>query len=117
LNCPGSERGQLIYNPALLLEKHQDEIAALEALNTGKPFLAAKETDLGLAIGTLKYYAGWAGKVSGKTIEVSGRGWILISPSPLTNQQSSPAKFAYTRVEPVGVVGQIVPWNFPRKSR
>ncbi|KAF9270329.1 aldehyde dehydrogenase [Marasmius fiardii PR-910] len=95
LKVPGSERGRLLNKVADLLEANADEVAALEALNVGKPFANAKNMDLKFAISTLRYYAGWADKVGGKTIE--------------TNE----SKFSYTRREPYGVVGNIVPWNLP----
>jgi aldehyde dehydrogenase (NAD+) len=95
LKCPGAVRGRLLNKLADLLEKHTDEFAALEALDVGKVWEKAKVIDIGGCISTLRYYAGWADKVQGKTIE------------------TRETKFAYTRHEPYGVVGQIVPWNFP----
>src|SRR5579872_999411 len=90
-----AERGKLIYKLADLIEKHADELAMLEALDNGKPYHVAKAADLGLSIASYRYYAGWADKVHGKTIPVAGN------------------YFNYTKLEPVGVVGQIIPWNFP----
>ncbi len=90
-----SERGRLLYKLADLMEKHQDELAALEALDNGKPFAFAKAVDIGLSIKTYRYYAGWADKIHGQTIPISG------------------PYLAYTKEEPVGVCGQIIPWNFP----
>ena len=90
-----AERGKLLYKLADLMEKHADELAKLEALDNGKPYMVAKAADLPLAIACYRYYAGWADKVQGKTIPVAGD------------------YFCYTRHEPVGVVGQIIPWNFP----
>jgi aldehyde dehydrogenase (NAD+) len=98
LKVPGHERGRLLGKLADLVEKHLDELSALEALDGGKPFLHAKTMDLPGVIACLRYYAGWADKNYGKTIE------------------TSEAKFAYTRHEPIGVCGLIVPWNFPRTS-
>nr|ALG75775.1 aldehyde dehydrogenase 5 [Tricholoma vaccinum] len=95
LKCPGSTRGKLLNKLADLIEKNIDEFTALEAMDVGKTFQNAKAVDLTGAIGTIRYYAGWADKVHGKTIE--------------TNEN----KLAYTRHEPYGVVGQIIPWNFP----
>ncbi|KDR73245.1 hypothetical protein GALMADRAFT_142376 [Galerina marginata CBS 339.88] len=95
LKCPGAVRGKLLNKLADLLEKHQDEFAALEALDVGKVFEKAKSSDIGGSIAVIRYYAGWADKIQGKTIETRD------------------TKFAYTRHEPYGVVGQIVPWNFP----
>ncbi len=90
-----SERGRLMYRLADLIEKHADEIAALEALDNGKPLSVARAADLNLVIKCYRYYAGWADKIHGKTIPIEG------------------PYFCYTRHEPVGVVGQIIPWNFP----
>ncbi|EKM77497.1 hypothetical protein AGABI1DRAFT_115102 [Agaricus bisporus var. burnettii JB137-S8] len=95
LKVPGVERGKLLGKLADLVEKHSDELAALEALNVGKHFHVAKMADIPLAVNALRYYAGWADKVHGKTIETTEN------------------KMAYTRHEPYGVVGAITPWNFP----
>ncbi|KAJ3569880.1 hypothetical protein NP233_g4765 [Leucocoprinus birnbaumii] len=95
LKMPGGQRGRLISKLADLIEKYQDELSALEALNVGKTFNDAKGLDLNGVIGTLRYFAGWADKIHGKTIETTDK------------------KMAYTRHEPFGVVGCIVPWNFP----
>ncbi|PPQ64575.1 hypothetical protein CVT26_001973 [Gymnopilus dilepis] len=93
--CPGGQRGRLLYRLAELMEEKIDEFAALEALDVGKVFGNAKTQDIRGCIDTIRYYAGWADKVQGKTIEVRE------------------SKFAYTRHEPYGAVGQIIPWNFP----
>jgi len=90
-----SQRGRLLNNLADLIEKHADELARLEALDNGKPYAAATAADLPLVIACYRYYAGWADKIQGKTIPINGN------------------YFCYTRHEPVGVVGQIIPWNFP----
>jgi aldehyde dehydrogenase (NAD+) len=90
-----SERGRLLNRLADLIEKHADELAALETLDNGKPVAVARAADLPLTIACYRYYAGWADKVQGKTIPINGD------------------YFCYTRHEPVGVVGQIIPWNFP----
>jgi aldehyde dehydrogenase (NAD+) len=90
-----SERARLLHRLADLIEQHQDELAALESLDNGKPYRDAATADLPLTIKCYRYYAGWADKVHGKTIPIEG------------------PYFCYTRHEPVGVVGQIIPWNFP----
>ncbi|TFY75046.1 hypothetical protein EWM64_g8968, partial [Hericium alpestre] len=95
LHCPGTERGKLIAKLAALLERDQDEFSAIEALDNGKTFGWAKRADVANSIETLKYFAGFADKIQGKVIE------------------TSEDKLAYTRHEPVGVCGQIIPWNFP----
>jgi aldehyde dehydrogenase (NAD+) len=89
------ERGRLLYKLADLIEEHIDELAALETLDNGKPIRDSRNIDLPLAIETYRYYAGWADKIEGCTIPVSG------------------AYFTYTRHEPIGVCGQIIAWNFP----
>lgn len=90
-----AERGRLLYKLADLMEKNQDELAALETLDNGKPLRDARAADVPLSIKCYRYYAGWADKIQGKTIPIEG------------------PYFCYTRHEPVGVVGQIIPWNFP----
>ena len=77
------------------MEANLNELAGLETLDNGKPISDAKAADLPLAIDCLRYYAGWADKLTGDTIPVRGN------------------YFCYTRREPVGVAGQIIPWNFP----
>jgi aldehyde dehydrogenase (NAD+) len=90
-----SERGRLLNKLADKIEQNKEELAALESLDNGKPLRDALNADLPLTIKCYRYYAGWADKVQGKTIPVDG------------------SYFCYTRHEPVGVVGQIIPWNFP----
>src|SRR5437879_5795920 len=90
-----SQRGVLMNKLADLIEKHADALAQLESLDNGKPYHVARAADLPLTIACYRYYAGWADKNQGKTIPVSGN------------------YFTYTKHEPVGVVGQIIPWNFP----
>jgi len=90
-----SERGRLLNRLADLLEQHADELAQLEALDNGMPLSTARNIALPLTIAHFRYFAGWADKNHGKTIPVNGN------------------YFCYTRHEPVGVVGQITPWNFP----
>ncbi len=90
-----AERGRILYRLADLIEKNMHELAALESLDNGKPLADALAADLPLVIKCYRYYAGWADKNHGKTIPVEGD------------------FFCYTRHEPVGVVGQIIPWNFP----
>jgi len=89
------ERGRLMHRLADLIEEEIDELAALETLDNGKPIRDARGADLPLVIDCLRYYAGYADKIHGQTIPVRGN------------------YFTYTRREPVGVAGQIIPWNFP----
>jgi phenylacetaldehyde dehydrogenase len=92
-----ADRCKLIWKLADLLETHADEIAELEALDNGKPIQDARNVDLPGSYEILRYMAGWATKINGATINTSAPGdW-----------------HAYTLREPVGVVGQIIPWNFP----
>jgi len=96
-----SERGKLIWKLADLLEEHLEEFATLETLDNGKPLTISRVADVPLAVDLLRYMAGWATKIEGATIPIS----VPYAPG---------AKFlAYTKREPVGVVGQIIPWNFP----
>jgi len=90
-----SVRGELLYRLADLMERDREYLAALETLNGGKLYSDAFNVDLTIAIKVLRYYAGWADKLHGKTIPMDG---------PFV---------AMTRREPIGVCGAIVPWNFP----
>jgi len=90
-----SERGRLMYRLADLIEDRKEELARLETLDNGKPYRDAIAADVPLTIACYRYYAGWADKIHGKTIPVNG------------------PYFCFTRHEPVGVCGQIIPWNFP----
>src|ERR1700733_8805851 len=93
---PG-DRSRLVWQLGDLLEKHIDEFAELEALDNGKPVTNARKGDVQGSIDMLRYMAGWSTRLNGETIPVSSPGnW-----------------HAYTLREPVGVVGQIIPWNFP----
>ena len=96
-----SNRGKLIWKLADLLEEHLEEFATLETLDNGKPLSVARVADLPLAIDMFRYMAGWATKIEGTTIPLS------VGYPPRANY------LAYTLREPVGVVGQIIPWNFP----
>jgi len=96
-----SERGRLIWKLADLLEQHTEEFGYLESLDNGKPLAIAKAADVPLAVDMFRYMAGWTTKIEGNTI-------------PLSVPYTPGAKYlAYTLREPVGVVGQIIPWNFP----
>ena len=96
-----SQRGQIVWRIGDLIERHNDELAQLETLDNGKPFAVARVADVPLAADIFRYMAGWATKIEGSTIPIS----VPYAPG---------AEFhAYTLREPVGVVGQIIPWNFP----
>jgi aldehyde dehydrogenase (NAD+) len=90
---PG-ERGRLILKLADLAEKNKELLAAVESLDNGKSISMARG-DVGAVIGCIRYYGGWADKIEGKTLDIA------------------PDMFNYTRHEPLGVCGQIIPWNFP----
>src|SRR6202051_3767937 len=95
-----SERGRMIWKLADLIEKRLEEFAQLESLDNGKPLKVARVADVPLAADLFRYMAGWATKIEGNTIPISAGG--------------GKAQFlAYTLREPIGVVGQIIPWNFP----
>ena len=96
-----SDRSKIIWRIGDLIEKHNDELAQLETLDNGKPFSVARVADVPLSADIFRYMAGWCTKIEGNTI-------------PLSVPYSPDANFhAFTMREPVGVVGQIIPWNFP----
>lgn len=96
-----SERGRLIWRIGDLILEHADELAELESLDNGKPRAVARVADVPLAADLFHYMAGWATKIEGNTIPIS----VPYAPG---------ARFhAFTVREPVGVIGQIIPWNFP----
>jgi aldehyde dehydrogenase (NAD+) len=90
-----SERGRLLHRLADLIEQNAEQLARLETLDNGKPLSIAKAVDVTKTIACYRYFAGWADKVQGKTIPIDGD------------------FFCYTRHEPIGVIGQIIPWNYP----
>src|SRR5580700_8996850 len=96
-----SERGRIIWRIGDLILEHADELAQLESLDNGKPFAVAAAADVPLAADLFHYMAGWATKIEGNTINIS------VPYMPGANFHS------YTLREPLGVVGQIIPWNFP----
>lgn len=88
-------RAKCLHKLADLMEAHFDELVAIEMLDTGKTKVQASNLDIPASIGTLRYYAGWADKILGQS------------------NTDIPKLFSFTRREPVGVCGQIIPWNFP----
>jgi phenylacetaldehyde dehydrogenase len=96
-----SDRGKLLWRIGDLILKHQDELAELESLDNGKPFAVAKAADVPLSADMFHYMAGWTTKRHGITIPIS----VIYTPGVQYH--------SYTRPEPIGVVGQIIPWNFP----
>jgi phenylacetaldehyde dehydrogenase len=96
-----SERGRVVWRIGDLILDHLEELAQLESLDNGKPLAVARAADVPLAADLFHYMAGWATKIEGNTINIS----VPYAPG---------AQFhAYTLREPIGVVGQIIPWNFP----
>ncbi|NND98361.1 MAG: aldehyde dehydrogenase family protein [Pirellulaceae bacterium] len=89
------DRGRLMYKLADRMESELEDLARLETLDNGKPFNESSTADLPLAIDCIRYYAGYADKIHGSTIPIRGN------------------HLCYTRREPIGVAGQIIPWNFP----
>ncbi|MEI9983444.1 MAG: aldehyde dehydrogenase family protein [Aliidongia sp.] len=92
-----AERARLLWKLGDLIEAHLDELAEIESLDNGKPAAVARVADVPLSAEMFRYMAGWATKLTGSTIPLSMPGEFL----------------SYTVREPVGVVGQIIPWNFP----
>ncbi|KAJ7781335.1 aldehyde dehydrogenase domain-containing protein [Mycena metata] len=95
-NVTGVERSRLLNKLADLIEQNAQELAELEALNNGKPVRIARDFDIGDSVQCLRYFAGWADKLAGQSLEVDNK-----------------TKFAFTKHEPIGVCGQIIPWNYP----
>ncbi|PLB39280.1 aldehyde dehydrogenase [Aspergillus candidus] len=92
---PATERGRLMTRLSDLIEENREILATIETCDNGKPYTVSRGDDLSETAGTIRYYAGFADKVFGQVID------------------TTPEKFAYTIREPVGVCGQIIPWNFP----
>jgi acyl-CoA reductase-like NAD-dependent aldehyde dehydrogenase len=92
---PTAERARLLYKLADEIEKRADEFAQLETMDNGKPIKESRYVDLVQVVETFRYYAGWCTKLEGETLNVNGN------------------FFTYTLREPIGLVGQIIPWNFP----
>src|SRR5437660_4437366 len=89
------DRGRLLYRLSQLIEQHAGELAELETMDNGKPIKESTYIDLPGVVENFEYFAGWATKIEGETIPVPGQ------------------MFNYTLREPVGVCGQLIPWNFP----
>ena len=90
-----ADRGKLLWRIADLIEKHADELGALETMDNGKPIFESRQVDIPMVAEVFRYFAGWATKICGETVPVRG---------PFFN---------YTLREPIGVIAAIVPWNFP----
>ncbi len=96
-----SERGRLLWKLADLVEEHTNELAEIETLDNGKPVAVARAADVPLGVDLFRYMAGWATKITGETFPIS----VPYMPGA--------EFFSYTAREPIGVAGQIIPWNFP----
>ena len=94
-DLPSTDRGNLMLELASLVDKHAETLATIETWDNGKPYTVALTEDVAEVAGTLRYYGGYADKIHGQVIN------------------TSPDKFAYTLREPLGVCGQIIPWNYP----
>nr|GAT54025.1 NAD-aldehyde dehydrogenase [Mycena chlorophos] len=90
------ERARLINKLADLIEANATELAELESLNNGKPFKVARDFDIGDSVQCLRYYAGWADKMGGETLEIDNK-----------------TKFAFTKRDPIGVCAHVIPFNYP----
>jgi acyl-CoA reductase-like NAD-dependent aldehyde dehydrogenase len=95
-DAPAAERGRLLSRLADLIEQHAGELAELESLDSGKPVKLARIVDVSQTVGWFRHFAGWAERIRGELLPVR-----------------QPDMLCYTRKEPVGVCGQIIPWNFP----
>ncbi|XP_072106686.1 cytosolic 10-formyltetrahydrofolate dehydrogenase-like [Mobula birostris] len=93
------DRGRLIYRLADLMEEHQEELATIEAIDSGAVYTLALKTHVGMSIQTFRYFAGWCDKIQGSTIPI--------------NQARPNRNLTFTRREPIGVCGIVIPWNYP----
>ncbi|XP_059881508.1 mitochondrial 10-formyltetrahydrofolate dehydrogenase [Delphinus delphis] len=93
------ERGILMYRLADLLEENQEELATIEALDSGAVYTLALKTHIGMSVQTFRYFAGWCDKIQGTTIPI--------------NQARPNRNLTFTRKEPLGVCAIIIPWNYP----
>ncbi|XP_061772687.1 mitochondrial 10-formyltetrahydrofolate dehydrogenase-like [Nerophis ophidion] len=93
------DRGNLLYKLADLMEQHQEELATIEAMDSGAVYTLALKTHVGMSIQTFRYFAGWCDKIQGKTIPI--------------NQARPNHNLTFTKKEPIGVCAIIIPWNYP----
>uniref|UniRef100_A0A0W0FCY1 Putative NAD-aldehyde dehydrogenase n=1 Tax=Moniliophthora roreri TaxID=221103 RepID=A0A0W0FCY1_MONRR len=115
-NVNGFERARLINKLADLIERDAQELAELETLNNGKPVRVARDFDIGDTVQCLRYYAGWSDKVPVSPFflgSASIHSAIIIKITGQSIEVDNQTKFAFTRHEPIGVCGQIIPWNYP----
>ncbi|MCY3610251.1 MAG: aldehyde dehydrogenase family protein [Gemmatimonadetes bacterium] len=102
---PPARRTELLWNLSYLIEEHAEELAVMEVLNQGKPLPVARGLDVKAPVQTLRYYAGWATKIEGTTVD--------LAPVEPAGRPYGPHTHAYSLREPVGVAAAIVPWNVP----
>ncbi|XP_062853461.1 cytosolic 10-formyltetrahydrofolate dehydrogenase isoform X2 [Trichomycterus rosablanca] len=93
------DRGRLIYKLADLMEQHQEELATIESIDSGAVYTLALKTHIGMSIQTFRYFAGWCDKIQGSTIPI--------------NQARPNRNITFTKKEPIGVCGIVIPWNYP----
>ncbi|XP_039627046.1 cytosolic 10-formyltetrahydrofolate dehydrogenase [Polypterus senegalus] len=93
------DRGRLLYKLADLMEEHQEELATIESIDSGAVYTLALKTHVGMSIQTFRYFAGWCDKIQGHTIPI--------------NQARPNRNLTFTKKEPIGVCGIIIPWNYP----
>uniref|UniRef100_A0A3Q4HJQ6 10-formyltetrahydrofolate dehydrogenase n=1 Tax=Neolamprologus brichardi TaxID=32507 RepID=A0A3Q4HJQ6_NEOBR len=93
------DRGRLIYRLADLMEEHQEELATIEAIDSGAVYTLALKTHVGMSIQTFRYFAGWCDKIQGSTIPI--------------NQARPNRNLTFTKKEPMGVCAIVIPWNYP----
>ncbi|XP_041058749.1 mitochondrial 10-formyltetrahydrofolate dehydrogenase isoform X1 [Carcharodon carcharias] len=93
------DRGRLLYQLADLMEEHQEELATIEAIDSGAVYTLALKTHVGMSIQTFRYFAGWCDKIQGSTIPI--------------NQARPNRNLTFTKKEPLGVCAIIIPWNYP----
>ncbi|XP_058259532.1 cytosolic 10-formyltetrahydrofolate dehydrogenase [Hemibagrus wyckioides] len=93
------DRGRLIYKLADLMEQHQEELATIESIDSGAVYTLALKTHVGMSIQTFRYFAGWCDKIQGCTIPI--------------NQARPNRNLTFTKKEPIGVCGIVIPWNYP----
>ncbi|XP_054631809.1 mitochondrial 10-formyltetrahydrofolate dehydrogenase-like isoform X3 [Dunckerocampus dactyliophorus] len=93
------DRGSLLYRLADLMEQHQEELATIEAMDSGAVYTLALKTHVGMSVQTFRYFAGWCDKIQGKTVPI--------------NQARPNHNLTFTKKEPIGVCAIIIPWNYP----
>ncbi|XP_061662230.1 mitochondrial 10-formyltetrahydrofolate dehydrogenase-like isoform X3 [Syngnathoides biaculeatus] len=93
------DRGNLLYKLADLMEQHQEELATIEATDSGAVYTLALKTHVGMSIQTFRYFAGWCDKIQGKTVPI--------------NQARPNHNLTFTKREPIGVCAIVIPWNYP----